>query len=110
MMFSLTFGAVAKMATPEKPPGPVPAGGLNLVIAATFAQIVGPLRRHSQDAPGGVPVACRTPVKSPEMTPPAHPSTHDYRKRRVRYARRNFPAHSAVRGREKSHAMRMEMR
>ena len=60
------------MATPEKPPGPVPAGGLNPVIAATFAQIVGPRRRHSQDAPGGVPVACRTPVKSPEMTPPAH--------------------------------------
>src|SRR5215207_6229405 len=98
------------MATPEKPPGPIPAGGLNPVIAATFAQIVGPLRRHSQDAPGGVPVACRTPVKSHEMTPPAHLSNHDYRGRPVGYACRKFPPHSAVRGREKSQAMRMEMR
>src|SRR5437588_11117275 len=57
----------------ETPSGLVSRGGLNPVIAATFGQILEPLRRHSQDAPGGVPVACRTPSrKSPEITPPAH--------------------------------------
>src|SRR4051812_1896929 len=39
---------------------------------------------------GGLPVACRTPVESPENAPPARLSNHDYRDAAFGYARRYF--------------------
>jgi hypothetical protein len=55
------------MATPEKPSGVSSPARLNPAIASTSVQILEPLRRHSQDAPGGLSGCLWDAFKAPEM-------------------------------------------